>query len=101
MEDDANLITHLLEVEQNAFLITKAAQEDANKLLSEAKARADTEFNTRYSDMIKEIDGEYTKKKTEIEKSYKDKLEDYKKSVESIPQDKDALFSYLKKVAGQ
>ena len=41
-EEEVNIISHLLEVEQNAYLQAKTAQDDANKKLSDGKAKEDS-----------------------------------------------------------
>lgn len=99
MDKDADLITHLLEVEQNAYEVTKVAQEDANKKIAQAKADADKEFNEKYMAAVKNIDEEYNKKKATIESAYKQQLDEYKKSIEGVAQHKKEFFAYLKSVA--
>ena len=87
-ENEANVISHLLNVEAQASDLVKEAQDEANKRLSSVRAKADAEFNEKtYSDKISTID-----------ENHKKNLEEYKSSVENSEQDKDNFNVFLKKL---
>lgn len=94
---DVNLISHLLDVEKEAALQTKAAQDEANKIISQSHADADNSFNEQYTALIKDIDDDYAQRKNEIEDEYKKTLAEYKSEVENRPQYKDNFFAFLQK----
>ena len=53
-EKEVNTITHLLEVEQKAAELTSQAQLDADKKITTAKARADSQFKSEYEKIVAE-----------------------------------------------
>lgn len=97
-EEEVNIISHLLEVEQNAYLQAKNAQEDANKMLSEARANADAAFKSQFDVIVAELDDNYKRRIEQISAEYKKDIEQYKDSVEKTEQDKPAFNSLLMKV---
>ena len=97
-EEEVNIISHLLEVEQNAYLQAKTAQDDANKMLSEAKAKADSEDKPQYDVLVSELEKDYKDRAERIAAEYKKNIDDYKNSVEKTEQDKPAFNAFVKKV---
>ena len=97
-EEEVNIISHLLEVEQNAYLQAKTAQDDANKMLSEAKAKADSEYKAQYDVLVSELEKDYKPQTERIAAEYKKNIDDYKNSVEKTEQDKPAFNAFVKKV---
>ena len=97
-EEEVNIISHLLEVEQNAYLQAKTAQDDANKMLSEAKAKADSEYKSQYDVLVSELEKNYKDRAERIAAEYKKNIDDYKNSVEKTEQDKPAFNAFVKKV---
>lgn len=97
-EEEVNIISHLLEVEQNAYLQAKTAQDDANKMLSEAKAKADSEYKVQYDVLVSELEKDYKTQTERIAAEYKKNIDDYRNSVEKTEQDKLAFNAFVKKV---
>lgn len=97
-EEEVNIISHLLEVEQNAYLQAKNAQEDANKMLSDARAKADSEFKSQFDTIVAELESNYKQRIEQISAEYKKDIENYKESVEKTEQDTSSFNSFLKKV---
>lgn len=97
-EEEVNIISHLLEVEQNAYLQAKSAQEDANKMLSEARAKADAAFKSQFDIIVAELEDNYKQRIEQISAESKKYIENYKESVEKTEQDKPAFNSLLMKV---
>ena len=97
-EEEVNIISHLLEVEQNAYLQAKTAQDDANKMLSEAKAKSDSEYKAQYDVLVSELEKDYKTQTERIAAEYKKNIDDYKNSVEKTEQDKLAFNAFVKKV---
>lgn len=97
-EEEVNIISHLLEVEQNAYLQAKTAQDDANKMLSEAKTKADSEYKAQYDVLVSELEKDYKDRAERIAAEYKKNIDDYKNSVEKTEQDKPAFNAFVKKV---
>ena len=94
-ESEINIIAHLLNVEQNAFVLTKDAQEKANHLISEAKARADSEFNEKFEKISSEIEADFLQKKEALTSSYQKEIDDYRSKIKEVPVNKKAFFDFL------
>lgn len=97
-KEEVNIISHLLEVEQNAYLQAKIAQESASKMLSEAKSIADADYKTQYDNLVVSLEEDYKKRKEQISTEYKNTINNYKSSVEQTEQDKKSFNSFLQKV---
>lgn len=99
-DEEVNIISHLLEVEQNASLLTKTAQEDANKMISEAKVKADEEFKTKFDKLVIEMQNEDKQKFDKIQNHYKNLMDDYEASIRQKVQNKKAFNEFMKSVTG-
>ena len=61
-ENEANVISHLLNVEAQASDLVKEAQDEADKRLSSAHAKADAEFKEKFSRAVAELEKNYSEK---------------------------------------
>lgn len=95
-ESEINVIAHLLDVEQNAFVLTKDAQERANHMISEAKARVDSEFNEKFSEIQKKLEDDFSSKKEALLRSHQEELDEYRSKIKEIPLNKKAFSDFLK-----
>ena len=94
-EKEVNTIAHLLEVEQKAAAMTMHAQEDADKKIAQAKAKADLEFRTAYEEIVRECESACKKEISSIEEKKNKNVADYKASIKASVLDKTGFFSYL------
>jgi hypothetical protein len=97
---EIDVITHLLNVEQNAFILAKDAQERANRILSDARAKADKEFDEQYKKISSTLEKDFESKKEEIASAHKKKFDEYVSSVKEVVQDTDAFKDFVKKTLG-
>lgn len=97
-ENEANVISHLLNVEAEASDLVKDAQDEVNKRLSSVRAKADAEFKEKFEKSVSELEKEYNKKIETISENHKKALEEYKNSVEQTEQNKSAFNSLLEKI---
>ena len=97
-ESEVNVIAHLLTVEQNAFVLTKDAQERANHLISEAKARSDSDFNEKFSKIAAELESDFSRQKEELVSNHQKELDAYYKKIKDVPLNKEAFSDFLKSV---
>ncbi len=97
-ENEANVISHLLNVEAQASDLVKEAQDEANKRLSSVHAKADAEFKEKFDKIVAELEKNYTDRISAIDEKHKKMLEDYRSSVENTEQDKDSFNAFMKKV---
>ncbi len=100
-ESEINVIAHLLTVEQNAFILTKDAQERANHILSDARAKADSDFTARFSASVKEMQADFEAKKKEASLSHKKTIDEYVSSVKEIPLSRDSFSSFVRQTLRQ
>ena len=94
-EKEVNTIAHLLEVEQKAAAMTMHAQEDADKKIAQAKAKADSEFKAEYEKIVKECESTCENKIAFIIDKKNKSVSDYKTLIKASALDKAAFFSYL------
>ncbi len=97
-ENEANVISHLLNVEAQASDLVKEAQDEANKRLSSVRAKADAEFKEKFDKIVAGLEKTYNDKISTIDENHKKNLEEYKSSVENSEQDKDNFNVFLKKL---
>lgn len=97
-ENEANVISHLLNVEAQASDLVKEAQDEANKRLSSVHAKADAEFKGKFDKIVSELEKSYNDRISAIDEKHKEALEEYKSSVENAEQNKDNFNAFLKKV---
>lgn len=97
-ENEANVISHLLNVEAQASDLVKEAQDEANKRLSSVRAKADAEFKEKFDKIVAGLEKTYSDKISTIDENHKKNLEEYKSSVENSEQDKDNFNVFLKKL---
>lgn len=97
-ENEANVISHLLNVEAQASDLVKDAQDEANKRLSSVRAKADAEFKEKFDKIVAGLEKNYNEKISAIDENHKKNLEEYKSSVENSEQNKDNFNVFLKKL---
>lgn len=95
--EDEELIKHLIEVEQNAFLQTKAAQDSVNRSIRQASIDCDAEYEKAYTMAMSELEASANEKKQQLQAEFASKLRDYKASQKKRPQNKDAFNALLDK----
>lgn len=96
-ESEVNVILHLLNVEQNSFILTKDAQERANRLVSSARAKADAEFNERFRKISAELDEKFESDKEALVSAHKKELDGYKSKITEIPLNRKDFADFVKK----
>lgn len=97
-ENEANVISHLLNVEAQASDLVKEAQDEANKRISSVRAKANAEFKEEFDKIVVEHEKKYNDKISSVNENHKKTLEEYKSSVEHAEQDKDNFDVFLRKV---
>ena len=96
-DSEADVISHLLDVEQNAFVQVKEAQEKANKMVGEARSEADCQFKTRYEEIASELDKEFLDERKRIVEEHNVSLSAFKDSVQKKEKNKSAFENFVKK----
>lgn len=96
--EEVNIITHLLEVEKEAYSLIAAANIKSEKIISEAKAKADVQFKSAYQEKAAEIEKAFSEKKEQISKDHDKIIDEYKNQVQEKTQDFSSLNKFLDKV---
>ena len=95
---EIDAINHLLEVEKNASALINDAAMEADRRLSQARAKYNSEYKASYDKIAAELESEYNKNQQIIEKKYNDELDAYKASLAAKPQNFEAFSALLDKL---
>lgn len=95
---EADIISHLIEIEQNANALIDEAKIDSDKKISIARADADSKFKVQFEKIVAEHENDFSVKTAEISKKYSDAISEYKANVTSSVKDTVAFNSYLDKI---
>ncbi len=95
--EEVSIIAHLLEVEKEASQIIAAANIKGDKKIAEAKMAADSEFKSLYAEKSEELQKDFENKKQAVFSSHEKIISEYKASVESKNQNKEAFNNLLEK----
>lgn len=95
---EIDAINHLLEVEKNASALINDAAMEADRRLSQARSKYNTEYKIGYDKTASELETQFNQNQKTIEKKYNDELEAYKESLAAKPQNYEAFSSLLDKL---
>lgn len=94
---ELDAIKHLLEIEKTASVLIDDAKIEADKRLSEARSKYNTQYKSKYDEIASVLEADYQKKLEEITTKYKSEINEYKKSLENKPQNEEAFNALLEK----
>lgn len=94
-KDEVSIIAHLLEIEKQASQIISAANIKGDKKISDAKIAAEAEFKKQYALKAEEIQKNFEGEKNKIQSEHDSIINEYKASVESKNQNKEAFGELL------
>ena len=95
---EIDAINHLLEVEKNASALINDAAMEAERRLSQARSKYNTEYKNGYDKIASELEAQYNQNQKTIEQKYNDELEAYKATLAAKLQNYDAFASLLEKL---
>ena len=95
---ELDAINHLLEVEKKASSLISDAMQEADKRISLAHLKYNSEYKTKYDKLISELDEQYEEKHDVIESKYKQEIEDYKTQLGNKTRNEEAFNSLLEKL---
>lgn len=96
-ENEVNVISHLLEVESQASALIGDAQNESNKKILAAKAKADEIFYTKYRDTVEFLEKEYNDKVQNYESEHNEEIKSYKDKIVHSEKDIAAFNTFLDK----
>ena len=92
---EIDAINHLLEVEKNASALINDAAQEADRRLSEARAKYNSEYKARYEKEAARLEAEYQTAHEKIAEKYQKEIDSYKESLAAKPQNSEAFSSLL------
>lgn len=92
---ELDVINHLLEVEKNASCVIDNAKVEADKRITDAKAKYNQEYRSKYEVLSDEKEKAYQEKIKVLAENHKVEVEDFKKSLETKPQNKEQFNKLL------
>ena len=95
---EIDAINHLLEVEKNAAALIDDAAQEADRRLSEARAKYNSEYKARYEKEAARLEAEYQTAHEKIAEKYQKEIDSYKESLAAKPQDSAAFAETLNRL---
>lgn len=95
---EIDALNHLLEVEKNATALINDAAEEVDRRLSEARAKYNAEYKTRYEKEASALEAEYQENHNKIAEKYQKEFESYKETLAARPQDSKAFADLLNRL---
>lgn len=92
---EIDAINHLLEVEKNASALINDAAQEADRRLSEARAKYNSEYKARYDEAAARLEAEYQDNHNKTAEKYQKEIDSYKESLAAKPQNSEAFSSLL------
>ena len=96
--NEIDAINHLLEVEKNASMLISDAAMEAERRLSQARAKYNSEYKIRYDEIAAKLEAEYHNNHKKVEDKYQKEIDSYKDSLAAKPQNSEAFSSLLDKL---
>ena len=97
-EQEVDVISHLIDVEHRAAVLTTEAQEEADKRISAARAKADDAFKTQYASIISAEEAQYAAKTAALTERYEKTISAYKAQIRASAKDEAAFTALLDKL---
>ena len=96
--EEQDTIAHLLKVEEEAAELIRQAQEQSDKEISDAKTKAQKDYESQYETLASRMEDEFNKKTEDIEREHKTQIEEYKSQIEKTPKEVEAFGALLEKI---
>ena len=98
MTAEQRAIQHRLEVEADASQLVNEAQKKADVIISEARAKAESEFKTTYAKFAEKLEANESARREAIDDEQKSVFSEYVQSLDSTPKDKESFNTLLQKL---
>lgn len=94
--DEIDIISHLIDVEQQATSLVLDAQIEADQRIADARSLADTQFKELYEKMINSLEKKTSKEIDTIKLSYEQESNEFAQNIKNMPKDIPAFEDMLK-----
>lgn len=95
---EADVITHLLEVESQASALIDDAQTESSRRILSAKQKADESFQAKYRELVEVLENDYSQKIKSLDENHRKAFEIYQETIRNSNKDVDAFNSMLDKI---
>ena len=90
-----NVISHLMNVENQASTLIFEAQTVAEKNISDARATAENLYKQKYEKLLNELELDYSEKIQKIIQNNKNSFNQYQQKIQDLPQDEKSFNELL------
>ena len=97
-KDEADVLRHLLDVENDAASLALEASEEADKRRSSAKQKADAKYRVKYEELIASLDSWLNSEKESCDAALKATFSEYDERLKAMPKNLDAFYSFVDSV---
>jgi F0F1-type ATP synthase membrane subunit b/b' len=94
---DDNVLGHLLKIEAEASALADDAQAEADRRVAEAEKRNRSRYDQEYSRRAAELDAAYSGEINQIKADYRNRIEEYRKSLDALSADQGRFSALLDK----
>ena len=101
MQEEINVISHLLSVEKNASVLIDNAVSEADSRTTQARNQANSQFKTEYDKCLSKMEADYEKTIQERKTQHEQELEQFKSDLEGRNRDNKAFNGLLKNLLQQ
>ena len=95
---EIDAINHLLEVEKNASALINDAAQEAERRLSQARVKYNSDYKARYDEIAVKLEAEYQNAHQTIADKYQKEIDNYREALETKKQNSEAFSSLLDKL---
>ena len=95
---ELDAINHLLEIERDAAVLIDDAKIEADKRIASAKNQYNTQYKSKYDEIVKDLDSKYNTSIDEISDKYNKEIDAYKTQLEEKQQNEASFNSLLDKL---
>ena len=92
---EIDVISHLMNVENQASSLIFEAQTVADKNISDARATAESLYKQKYEVLLNDLESDYSKKVENILQANRNAFAEYQQQIQSLPQDIPSFNKFL------
>lgn len=92
---EIDVISHLMNVENQASTLIFEAQTVAEKNISDARATAENLYKQKYEKLLNELELDYSEKIQKVIQNNKNSFNQYQQKIQDLPQDEKSFNELL------
>ncbi len=95
MQEEINVISHLLSVEKNASVLIDNAVKEADSRTTQARNQVNSQFKTEYDKCLSQMEADYENTIQRRKAEHEEELDQFKSDLESRTRDYNAFNKLL------